>query len=216
MSIHHAFRSGTARVCGCAIAALAILVTGRQLLAQEAATSTDPYPAVQEMEPLAWLIGDWKGEGWTQRGPEGRIEFIQTEHVERAFGGRILLVEGIGRTRVPEGEGPIGFHAFGVLSWNPETDTNGFDTYLANGAGVDAEATVEDGVVTWGFDTPQGKVRYRIRETEAGQWHETGDFSPDGGTTWLPFFEMTLDRVEPSPGTTGAAPINGASAGSDR
>ena len=61
--------------------------------------------------------------------------------------------------------------------------------------GVDARATVENGVVTWGFETPNGQVRYSFRQTAEGAWHETGEFSPDKGATWIPFFEMSLHRV---------------------
>lgn len=185
----------TARLCAAAVIAPALLAAS-SLPAQEAATTTEPDPAIHAMAPLAWLIGDWRGEGWIQRGPEGRIEVVATEHVESALGGRLLLAEGLGRTKVHDGEGSIGHHAFGVLSWNPETETYAFDTYLAGETGVDALATIEDDVVTWSFDVPHGKVRYQIRQTETGQWHEVGHFSPDGGTTWLPFFEMTLARVD--------------------
>ncbi|HET9481169.1 MAG TPA: hypothetical protein VFP98_05380, partial [Candidatus Polarisedimenticolia bacterium] len=83
-----------------------------------------------------------------------------------------------------------------------------FDTYRAGENGVDAEASYEAGVFTWGFDAPTGQVRFRIRRTEEGEWHETGEFSPDQGTTWHPFFEMTLHRVE--------GPSTGAGAGAGR
>lgn len=179
---------------------VAALVAPPTAVAQEAATSSEPETAVQAMEPLAWLVGDWEGEGWIQLGPAERQEFIQTEHVEPAFGGRILLVEGIGRGRVPDGEGPIEHHAFGVLSWDAEENSYRFDTYRAGDRGVDADATLEEGVFTWGFDTPGGTVRFVLRETESGEWHETGAFSPDQGSTWNPFFEMTLARVEGSTG----------------
>jgi hypothetical protein len=215
MPVHGTASDCAARLCAVTLIALGLLAAS-SLHAQEAATSTDPDPAVQAMEPLVWLAGDWEGEGWIQRGPEGRIEFTQTEHVESVLGGRLLLVEGLGRTKIPEGEGPIGHHAFGVLSWNPEEGTYRFDTYLADGAGIDARATVENGVFTWGFDTPKGKVRYLIRQTEDGKWHETGDFSPDGGATWLPFFATMLDRVEDLPETPSEEAADGGTGGSGR
>ncbi len=181
-----------------AFAALAVSSLGapKALPAQEAATSTEIELSVRAMEPLAWLIGDWSGEGWIQLGPGERHEFTQTEHVERTFGDRLLLVEGIGRARVPGGQGPIVHHAFAVLSWDDQRGTYRFDTYRAGENGVDAEAVHEDGVFTWSFDAPNGKVRFRIHETEDGEWHETGQFSPDQGVTWHPFFEMRLRRIE--------------------
>ena len=88
--------------------------------------------------------------------------------VEPALGDRLLLVEGIGRALTPDGPGPVVHHAFAVLSWDARRQAYRFDTYRAGENGVDAQASYEDGVFTWGFDTPNGKVRFRIRQTEAG------------------------------------------------
>ncbi|MGH7540826.1 MAG: hypothetical protein ACRELC_07495 [Gemmatimonadota bacterium] len=189
-------RNPTARACGIAISlalasgSIAAPAASRTPTAQNAATREDTVTQEKAMEPLAWLVGDWEGEGWIQRGPEGaRMTFTQTEHVERVFEGRLLLVEGVGRAR-----SSIVRHAYGVLSWDPDEGAYAFDTYLADEAGVDAAATVEDGVLTWSFDVEGGRIRFRTRETGSGEWHENGEFSPDG-TTWYPFFEMTLRRV---------------------
>ncbi|MGH7573146.1 MAG: hypothetical protein ACREMK_15090, partial [Gemmatimonadota bacterium] len=161
-------------------------------------------------EPLAWLVGDWEGEGWIQQGPQGgRTEFTQTEHVESAFGGRLLLVEGVGRAKESAGDagagpeaGSIVHHAYGVLSWDLEDSGYDFDTWLVDEAGIDAEATVENGVLTWGFEAGGGQIRFRIRQMEHGEWHETGQFSPDG-TTWHSFFEMNLHRAGEAPAPEG-------------
>ncbi|MGH7563328.1 MAG: hypothetical protein ACREK5_02765 [Gemmatimonadota bacterium] len=192
------------------IAGVADLPVSRSLLAQEAPAqaTTASFTQEQAMEPLAWLVGDWEGEGWIQRGPGPRMEFTQTEHVESAFGGRILLVEGLGRAKPSGGAetgpaaGSVVHEAYGVLSWDLEEGDYSFDTYLADEAGVDAEATLEDGILTWGFEAGGGQIRFRIQQTEQGEWHETGGFSPDG-TTWHPFFEMTLHRAGEAPAPEG-------------
>ncbi|MGH7573433.1 MAG: hypothetical protein ACREMK_16560, partial [Gemmatimonadota bacterium] len=75
------------------LASIADLVVSRSLRAQETPAQATSADFTQElaMEPLAWLVGDWEGEGWIQQGPQGgRTEFTQTEHVESAFGGRLL------------------------------------------------------------------------------------------------------------------------------
>ena len=46
----------------------------------------------------------------------------------------------------------------------------------------------------WGFPTPAGTIRYTIK-TANDVWLEIGEFSRDGGRTWVKFFEMKLDRV---------------------
>lgn len=161
-----------------------------------AATSDEQKDA---MAAFSWMIGEWAGEGWIAQGPERRAEFTQTERITPAFGGRLILVEGIGRARIPGGgEGPIVHHAFGILSWNVEEESYRFDTYLAGENGVRAEAELEEDGFTWSFESSEGKVRFRIRHPEEDEWHETGEFSPDGGATWHPFFEMRLHRVEGS------------------
>lgn len=57
------------------------------------------------------------------------------------------------------------------------------------------EPEISDTTFVWGFEVEGGEVRYTI--TLGGDtWHEVGEFSPDGGKTWLPTLEMTLMRVD--------------------
>ncbi|MEX1113453.1 MAG: hypothetical protein WED32_03295 [Patescibacteria group bacterium] len=40
---------------------------------------------------------------------------------------------------------------------------------------LDSHATpVADGVFTWGFQIPGGRIRFHIRQVD-GEWHETGE-----------------------------------------
>lgn len=178
-----------------ALAFLAVLAGPGPSPAQEAGEEAGPADRVEAMRPVAWLAGEWRGEGWFRRGPGEPRPFTQTERVTPAFGGRLLLVEGVGRARTDDGEeGPVVHHAYGVLSWEPDEGHYRFRTYLADGGGVDAEARVEDGALVWGFEVDEGRIRYRIRRTEGDRWHEVGEYSPDG-STWHPFLEMTLRRA---------------------
>ena len=47
-----------------------------------------------EMKKLDWLVGQWKGAGWMQMGPQGRKEFTITETVEAKLDGLVLVIEG--------------------------------------------------------------------------------------------------------------------------
>lgn len=186
---------------------LAPIATPRPATAQEAATATSESAQREALEPLLWLVGEWEGEGWIQMGPGQRSTFTIHERAETALGDRLIVVEGLGHAAgAEEDAGEVVHHAFGVLSWDGEKGDYRFSTYRADDTGVDARATVEDGVVTWGFETRRGQVRYHIRRTEDDAWRENGEFSPDQGTTWHPFFEMTLHRVEgPAPGDDAGA-----------
>ena len=174
----------------------ASLAAPRTMTAQEAATTTSESAQQEAMKPILWLVGDWKGEGWIRQGPGEPSTFSIHERAETALGDRLIVVEGVGHAvGTGEADGEIVHHAFGVLSWDGEQGDYRFSTYLADDTGVDARATVEDGVVTWGFETSNGQVRYRFHQMKDGAWRENGEFSPDKGTTWMPFFEMTLHRV---------------------
>lgn len=195
---------GTVRSLAIGLALCAPLAAPRATAAQEAATPISESAQREAMKPILWLVGDWEGEGWSRHGPGEPSTFTVHEHAETALGDRLIVVEGVGRA-AGEGEahGEIVHHAFGVLSWDGGRGDYRFSTYRADDTGVDARATVEDGVVTWGFDTPNGQVRYRFRQMEDGAWRENGEFSPDQGATWMPFFEMTLHRVADPPATSG-------------
>ena len=196
---------GTVGSLAIGLALFAPALTPRAVTAQEAvATTTSESAQQQAMKPILWLVGEWEGEGWIQRGPGPRSTFTIRERAETALGDRLIVVEGVGRA-ASDGEdaGQIVHHAFGVLSWDGERGDYRFSTYRADDTGVDARATVESGVVTWGFDTPNGQVRYRFRQLEDGAWRENGEFSPDKGTTWMPFCEMTLHRVPAPPAASG-------------
>src|SRR5437868_9229556 len=52
-----------------------------------------------EMKKLDWLVGEWKGAGWIQMGPQGRKEFAITETVQGKLDGLVLLIEGQGKSK---------------------------------------------------------------------------------------------------------------------
>ena len=148
-----------------------------------------------EMGQLDFLIGEWKGEAWMQRGPGKPEYFVQTEKVTPKAGGKALLVEGLGRKKLEDGTaGDVVHDAVALISWDKVKKTYRFDAHVAQQESVDTaiEVTAPNTAV-WGFDTPQGKVRYTIRLTEKGEWNEVGEFSRDG-TNWMKFFEMTLTK----------------------
>lgn len=154
--------------------------------------------AADEMQKLAFLQGEWKGEAWIQMGPGEPEYVIQTERVTPKAGGKVLLIEGLGKRKLANGAaGDVVHDALAVISWNEEKKSYRFDTYVADKPGVDTmlEVTAPNTAV-WGFTTPQGhKIRYTINLNKKGEWREVGEFSRDGAT-WTKFFDMTLQKVK--------------------
>lgn len=149
------------------------------------------------MAPLAWLIGEWEGTGTTRSRTGSEVASVR-EKVESKLGGRVLIMEGIGRVPTADGTGRVVHHAFGVLSYDPEKREYVLRAFRDGGA-IDPVSRLADGAFIWEFDIPGGggRTRYVIRN-DGGEWLETGEYSLDG-STWRKFFEMRLHRAAGAP-----------------
>ncbi len=157
-----------------------------------------PLYAADEMRKLDWWIGEWKGEASITMGPGKTEHALQTERVQARAGGRVLMIEGLGKRKLEDGTaGDVVHDAFAVVSWNEKTKSYDFDAWTARDGHVKAWLEAgDDHSAKWGFDTPQGgKIRYTIRLTDAGEWHEVGEFFR-GGDQWIKFFDMTLAKAK--------------------
>lgn len=144
----------------------------------------------EHMDKLDWLVGEWQGSGWMMFGPGQRHEFNQREWVHRKLDGLLLTIEGLGEA---EGEGVV-HRAFAVVDYEDGAGKYRFTAYN-RGLRIESEAKVGENRMEWGMRSPQGgHIRYRLWLTENGEWHEVGEFSPDG-ERWNQFFEMTLKKV---------------------
>lgn len=151
--------------------------------------------AADEMKKAEWMLGEWKGTASIQMGP-GKPQLVhQTERVQSKLGGKVLVIDGLGKRKNDDGTlGDVVHEALGVISWDEKKNAYRFDAWTARDGYVEASMTIGDRVATWGFDTPGGgKIRYTIKQTEKGEWNEVGEFSRDGNS-WMKFFEMTLSK----------------------
>jgi hypothetical protein len=146
-----------------------------------------------EMSNLDWLVGDWKGEATARMGPGKAETIMQTEKVTPRAGGKVLLVEGLGRDH----EGKVVHDAVAFISWDEEKKTYRFIGHVADKPSVDTTLDMTaPNTFVWGLTPPEGgKVRFTIRLTERGEWNEIGEFSPDG-TKWFKMLDMTLTKVK--------------------
>lgn len=153
----------------------------------------------EAMKKLDFLVGKWKGEATMTLGPDRKEKFTQTEDVEYRLGGTILVVEGVGTGKLPgqDKEGVV-FNAFAVMSYDAQKKEYGVRAYRAEGVSVDGYVKPADKGLVWGFKEPQRgfDIRYTVKITDKGEWHEVGEMSMDGGKTWRHFFEMTVAKVK--------------------
>ena len=144
----------------------------------------------EAMSRLRFLAGEWSGDAWYQPGPGARRRLRQSESVQSKLGGQVLLVEGTGR----DSSGAVVFNALATISYSPE---NGYrlHSHTLDGNEGDFALTLTDSGFVWGFDVPQGHLRYTMHLTPEGTWVETGEFSRDG-TTWQQIMEMRVRREQ--------------------
>lgn len=167
-----------------------VLLSGAFALAQET------MEAPGEMDQLKFIVGEWEGEGWVMTGPGQRETFRVEELAEMKLGGSVLYLEGRG-VAIAKGQPmeKVLHQAMVLIHFDQKQNQFLMRSYRAGGHVTDAEITVEDKKISWGFDVAQGQMRYRLQLNNRGQWVETGEISMDGGQNYLKFFEMTLDRV---------------------
>jgi hypothetical protein len=167
---------------------VSVCVTATPLSAQ---IEVDPEPAIDAVGQVAFLVGNWSGEGWSKMGQNPKQEFTQTETVVSKLDGAVLLIEGIGHSKGKDGK--KGHHAMAVVSFDPVGNRLVFSSFMAGRPRLDVVPEVGENTFTWSFSPPNGGyVRYAI-EVENDTWHETGEFSIDG-ESWHPFFEMSLKK----------------------
>lgn len=143
----------------------------------------------EAIKKLSFIEGKWEGKASVTTGPGQTMQLNQHENVELKLGGKILSVEGKGYN-----EGKLEFNAFAIITFDEAKQEYEMLSWLASGQKTKAYVTVQDDKNwEWGFDVPQGKVRYFITLNEKGQWSEKGEFSPNG-KTWYPSFNMLLDK----------------------
>lgn len=152
----------------------------------------------EAMKKMDFMVGKWKGEGWVEMPGAKRETFTQTEHVQKRLDGLALLVEGHGTAPGPGKDEEITtFRAIALLSYDEEKGSYRFASSTSQGRHGNNEGRLVDGGWEWFYPVPQvnGRVRYTIKLTDKGEWHEVGEFSRDE-KTWRKFHEMTLKKVE--------------------
>ena len=142
-----------------------------------------------ESGKLAWMVGTWEGEGWSQRGQE-KSEFTQTEKIELKLDGQTLLLEGEGRAKADPSK--VVFRALGVVFFDPYGGGTKLTSWTDQGYWAVSPFTVKANGYSWEIALPNNTTRYTAK-VSGGRWNEIGEWSGDG-KTFTKFFEMNLTK----------------------
>jgi hypothetical protein len=166
----------------------AALLAGAPTVARAQAADTAAIARQQAaMRKLDWMDGRWRGPA-TSRGPGGEHPLVQTERIGGFLDGTLKLVEG--RGYLPDGS--TGFHALGVISFDPATGDYWMTSNAQGRSGRFRLAVTESG---WSWEVPAGGavIRYTATRTADG-WTEVGDYvAPSQPARRV--FEMRLQRI---------------------
>jgi uncharacterized protein DUF1579 len=167
------------------------------LVAAPAAAQQPGADNREAMKKLDYLTGRWKGDATATLGKDPR-PLKQTEDVQYKLDGVVLLVEGVGRGKLPgKDEDGVLFHALAVMSYDSQAKKYKVNAYRMEGQSVDADLTLTERGFIWGFKQAKRgvEVKYTMTFTPKDEWHEIGEYSLDG-KTWTKFLEMKLTRVK--------------------
>ncbi len=165
--------------------------TATSLLAQPPAP---PAPEVRAaMEKLAWLEGEWRGEGWRATSA-GKETFQVSERTHFHLDGLVLVVHGRGWSADDEGNEIEGHKAFGVMSYDAFAKTYRFDAFVKDGYQSRSEPQVGENEYRWSHPAgPDAEMRYHAWLSEDGEWIESGERCI--ADTCTPVMEMRLKRA---------------------
>ncbi len=157
-----------------------------------AAQMPGPEAHVEAMKKFAFLAGEWKGEGWVEMIPGQRHEYEQTERVEFRQRGTIVSIVGQGKDKAT---GQLEHDAFAMLWFDPAKGQYGMTSWVFPGRRGSFEIRPEGDGFEWGMKSGPATIRYRMKLTAEGVWHETGEMMVEG-QNWRRFLEFKVRRVK--------------------
>lgn len=141
------------------------------------------------MKALASMHGVWRGPAWVAQPGGERKQLTQTERIGPFLDGSLQLIEGRGYMA----DGSIGFRAFGVVSFDPQSRSYRLVSHAQGQTGSFDFAPTADGY-RWSIPIGSGaSIRYTA-VIAGGVLHEVGDRVAPGQEPQR-IFEMTLHRV---------------------
>ncbi len=175
----------------CASTAMALL------LSTPATASDDASPAGvarTAMSKIAWIEGEWRGEGWRLTREGTRETFQVAESVAPKLGGLIFAVEGRGWGVDDDGKEVEGHRAFGVISFDPIRRAYQFDSFVREGFQAHTSPEVGNNSYRWSIPAGPGEeMRFEAKLTSDNEWIETGERCTEKGCVQT--MEMRLQKI---------------------
>ena len=127
------------------------------------------------MKKLEFLVGKWAGEAHVLRGPGDPVVLAQTEEAQYKLDGLVLLIEGVGRSKV---DGKLAIQALGVISYDDESRTYRMRAFN-DGRFLETDVKLLDNGkgITWAFALEQFRTNSVLRITERGDWTELAEIT---------------------------------------
>jgi hypothetical protein len=130
------------------------------------------------MKKLEFLVGDWSGEATLLRSPGQFAEMAQTESVRFKLDGLVLMIEGVGRTKI---DAQPTLQALGLISFDDETATYKMRAFN-DGRWLETDVKLADSgkSISWGFAIGAFKTATVLRINERGEWTEHAELLING------------------------------------
>jgi hypothetical protein len=127
------------------------------------------------MKKLGFLAGDWSGEASVLQETGQFAELAQTESVQFKLDELLLVIEGVGRTKI---DGTAALQALGLISFDDETGTYKMRAFN-NGRWLETEVKLADSgnLISWGFELGAFNTATVLRINENGEWTEHGELT---------------------------------------
>jgi hypothetical protein len=143
----------------------------------------------EAMNRIAYMDGVWRGPASTVLPSGQRADVTQTERIGPFLNGAVKVLEGRGYNP----DGTVGFNAFGIISYQPNSQTYTLRSYALGYSGDFPLTMTADGYI-WNVPAgPNMTIRYTAT-IRNNTWREVGDRIAPGKDP-VRFFEMNLKRV---------------------
>jgi len=127
------------------------------------------------MKKLSFLIGKWSGDASLLRGPGRFVDLSQTEEAQFKLDGLVLMIEGVGRTKL---DGKLALQGLGLISYDDESGTYRMRAFN-DGRWLETEVKLADegNAISWGFTMGEIRTNSVLRINDKGEWTELAELT---------------------------------------